>query len=107
MTGSRITRTSEVLLHISGNATNQACGIGLVSTSSFLATNPANEPVTSGLLFAREEHINSSMTFIESRLRKADHSSESKPVKIVFRPISEWSEMFQCAVGKFMRRSRA
>jgi hypothetical protein len=79
---------------VSGNATSQACGIGLVSTSSFLATNPADKPITSVLPVTREEHINSSLTFAESRLRKADHSSKSKPVKIVFRPISEWSEMF-------------
>ena len=77
-----------------GYTTNQACGIGLVSTSSFLATNPADEPIIFGLLFTREEHVNSSLTFIGSRLRKADHSSESKPVKIVFRAISEWSEIF-------------
>lgn len=53
-----------------------------------------NRQITSGLLVIREEHIKSSLPFIESRLRKVGHRSEPKPVKIVFRPISEWSEMF-------------
>jgi len=66
--------------------TDQASRIESVNTSAFTVTNGQ---MTSGLLFIRKEHINSSLPFIELRVRKAGHRSESKHVKIMFRPISE------------------
>lgn len=45
--------------HFSGNATNQACGIGLVNTSAFVGTQSDRRTVTSGL--PREPDLGASL----------------------------------------------